>query len=792
VADKKRKLTVEILGENQQLSRQLADSEKKLGSFEDKVTRAGEKMADVGKKMTVGLTLPIAAAGVASFKMAADLQDSIGATEQIFRGASKDVEDWADKLPSYYGIAKGEAHEYANIMGSLMQNLGGMSEQEAAKQAGMLTELAGDLAAMYGGTTEEAVNAMTSALKGNTEMLDNYGISATAASLKAKAFEMGIADGTSVLTDQQKQAAMLAIIMEQTGAAQGQAAREAGGASGQMRALTTEIKNTATEMGTQLLPIGVKVLGFLSDLVGVFSSLSPGGQTAVLAIAGVVAALGPVLQVSGNVMAASSKIRDALTTVGDTGERELTRAGNAAKGFSAAVGGTGAALAAYQLASAVNESTRDMSRFSDTVEAVKFDGTKEDFELLGEAIDQANGSVDKFQNDLLSFSGAVASVDIGGGVSRPITEIQRALDSMIDNGQFEQAAALIDLVNDSLERGNTNENFTTRNQFKRLADEVLPEYRKELDLAVGAQDQAAESAGKVGSSADATGDSVDALREDMEEQKAATEDAGKAWEDYADAVSAMADPFFAAADAASGLAAAQDKAAWAALALMNEATPENLKAYADANEEAASAAFDNESAMLRLRGEIERNPAALQTNIDKLNHYVATGQITRGQADQMIDGFKGVTWWASAMPNGKHVNVTTNADDVTVQLMRVYDMIQRIGNSGSLSRVFAATFGGGGGSDGDPRTPFASGGLVGGSGSGDRVPAMLTPGEVVIRKPVVDALGADALLALNAGRAGGTAGMIVVENHFHGPVTTDSAEWVADAVADAVRRGLMN
>lgn len=792
MADKKRKLTVEILGENQQLSRQLADAEKKLGSFEDKVTRAGEKMADVGKKMTVGLTLPIAAAGAASFKMAADLQDSIGATEQIFKGASKDVEDWADSLPSYYGIAKGEAHEYANIMGSLMQNLGGMSEQEAAKQAGMLTELAGDLAAMYGGTTEEAVNAMTSALKGNTEMLDNYGISATAASLKAKAFEMGIGDGTSVLTDQQKQAAMLAIIVEQTGAAQGQAAREAEGASGQMRALTTEIKNTATEMGTQLLPIGVKVLGFLSDLVGLFSELSPGGQTAVLAIAGFVAALGPILTVSGNVMTASVRIRDALTTVGDTGDRELTKAGNAAKTFSLAIGGVAAAFTALQVASAINESTRDLDRFGNTVEALKFDGTKEDLELLGKAIDQAGGDFDKAQNDVLNFTGAVGTVELGDGLSRPITEIQRALDTMIDNGQFEQAAGLIDMVASSLERGATNENFTTRNQFKRLSDEVLPEYREEIELAVGAQDKAAESVGKVGDSADATGGQVDGLRQDMEEQKAATEDAGKAWEDYADAVSAMADPFFAAADAASGLAAAQDKAAWAALALMNEATPENLKAYADANEDAASAAFDNESAMLRLRGEIERNPAALQTTIDKLNHYVATGQITRGQADQMIDGFKGVTFWASAIPNGKHVNVTTNANDVTGQLMRVLDMINRIGNSGSLAGVYAATFGGGGGSDGDPRTPFASGGLVGGSGSGDRVPALLTPGEMVIRKPIVDAVGADSLLALNAGRAGGAAGMIVVENHFHGPVAQDSAEWVADVVADAVRRGLMN
>ena len=48
---------------------------------------------------------------------------------------------------------------------------------------------------------------------------------------------------------------------------------------------------------------------------------------------------------------------------------------------------------------------------------------------------------------------------------------------------------------------------------------------------------------------------------------------------------------------------------------------------------------------------------------------------------------------------------------------------------------------------------FNTGGLVGGTGTGDTVPAMLTPGEVVIRKPRVDQIGAGNLLRLNAGSA---------------------------------------
>lgn len=53
------------------------------------------------------------------------------------------------------------------------------------------------------------------------------------------------------------------------------------------------------------------------------------------------------------------------------------------------------------------------------------------------------------------------------------------------------------------------------------------------------------------------------------------------------------------------------------------------------------------------------------------------------------------------------------------------------------------------------RTGFATGGLVGGVGSRDTVPAMLTPGEFVIRKKAVQSIGADNLRNINRYAPGG-------------------------------------
>lgn len=71
---------------------------------------------------------------------------------------------------------------------------------------------------------------------------------------------------------------------------------------------------------------------------------------------------------------------------------------------------------------------------------------------------------------------------------------------------------------------------------------------------------------------------------------------------------------------------------------------------------------------------------------------------------------------------------------------------------------------------------FARGGVVPGSGSGDTVPAMLTPGEFVIRKSSVKKLGANTLHAMNQNRhaAGGvikqnTLGMAIPDTISSGP-----------------------
>lgn len=293
----------------------LAELSTQMQTAAREIKKQGEQMQVYGKSLSTYVTLPLVAAGTAAFSMAADFEDALGATDQTFKKSSDAVQKWAEGLPTYYGIAKKEALEYSNMMGSMLVNIGNLTEQEAAKQSSKLIELAGDLAAMYGGTTADAVRALTGALKGNNTMLDNYGMAANDAMVKTKAMEMGLLKQGQTMDLATKQAATLALIYEQSAAAQGQAAREADGASGSMRAFKTELQNLGTEFGQVLLPVVTKAIGVLNGFMKQIAATDSEQKKWIVGIAAVAAAVGPVLVVFGSFMAAVPNIISGFKTI---------------------------------------------------------------------------------------------------------------------------------------------------------------------------------------------------------------------------------------------------------------------------------------------------------------------------------------------------------------------------------------------------------------------------------------------------------------------------------------------
>lgn len=199
---------------------------------------------------------------------AAEFQDSVSATGVIFgEEFIPQMEEWGDAAAQNFGASKQQAIAAANVFATLGKSAGLMGE-ELVDFSQEMVQLGGDLASFFGGSTEEAINAVGAALRGESEPIRRYGVLLDDATLRARAFEMGLISTTkNALTPQQRVLAAHAEILEQTSDAQGDFVRTSDGMANTQRELAAEFQNVQIEIGEKLLPIMLDLANVAKDVL---------------------------------------------------------------------------------------------------------------------------------------------------------------------------------------------------------------------------------------------------------------------------------------------------------------------------------------------------------------------------------------------------------------------------------------------------------------------------------------------------------------------------------------------
>ncbi|MCI6557119.1 hypothetical protein [Schaalia hyovaginalis] len=228
------------------------------------LANAGQAAVGVLAKVAAATTVAVGAASVKAVALAADLQQSTGAVEAVFKAAADQMKAYASEAPTAVGLTANAYQELATVLGSQLKN-GGTAIDELGGKTHELIGLGADLSAMFGGTTADAVGALSSALKGERDPIERYGVTLKQAMIDAKATELGFADVSSSAA---QQAATLALIMEQTADAHGAFAREGDTLSHQVQVLKARLTDMATQAGTVLLPLATEAVTFVNDQIG--------------------------------------------------------------------------------------------------------------------------------------------------------------------------------------------------------------------------------------------------------------------------------------------------------------------------------------------------------------------------------------------------------------------------------------------------------------------------------------------------------------------------------------------
>lgn len=170
---------------------------------------------------------------------ASDLSESMSKNTIVFGAAADEVRRFTEGAAKGLGQSQAQALEATGVFGNLFRALE-IGEKPAAEMSTTLVQLASDLASFNNASPEEALDALRAGIVGETEPLKRFGVNLNEATIKAKALELGIANGTDTLTAAQKAQAAYALILDQTTLAQGDFARTSGGLANQQRILAAQ------------------------------------------------------------------------------------------------------------------------------------------------------------------------------------------------------------------------------------------------------------------------------------------------------------------------------------------------------------------------------------------------------------------------------------------------------------------------------------------------------------------------------------------------------------------------
>lgn len=643
----------------------LSGFQEKIGREVEQATsaasRRAQKSIDVGKRLTLGVTLPIVALGGAAIRAASDVEEMQAKFQTVFGGMSGEVEDWARLHADAVNRSRFDIQGYLATLQDTFVPMG-IARGEAAELSKQIAALGIDLASFNNLAEPEVIQNLTSALVGNHEAVRRFGVVITEASLNAELMRMGIEGGSRAASEQEKILARVNLIVAGTADAQGDAARTSESFANQLRGMKANLEETAVELGTHLLPLATDMVKVFSSAVEVFTSLPEPVQRSIVVAGGLAAAIGPLAIIGGQAakgIIAMKAAADAFRAV--RAARQLTTVATGIEAIGANAAGAipsvgnlatragvmtvaflGAAAAADKAGTAigdalgttrpdfdVNRITTDLQTLVAGLESAAdlseldavFRDTTFGIDGLGDAIDRITGpSAFARVRDVTAAMASLGGL-IGDTSARDLTSsvtavqlLDDALSSLARSEGPEAAGQALELLADR--QGLTAE------QIDRLMP-LLDEYNIELQRNANETALAGESADGLSDAQRRAQEAVTLSTAAHDRQTAAIDRVKKAHDEYEAALRAAVNPVLRLNRAIGAVDDAQQS--------YNEAIEEYGRGSAEARQaglELASALSDAEQAAID--GDLSFDEFAA-----KLRSWVAQGVLTAEQAEEI-------------------------------------------------------------------------------------------------------------------------------------------------------------
>lgn len=222
--------------------------------------------AVIGKQLVDGLKQSISAAS--------DLNEVTQKSQVVFGKSAKEVQKFSETAASKLGQSKRAALEAATTF-AVFGKGANLTGKDLSRFSTQMVGLASDMASFSNSTPEEAVAAIGSAMRGEFDPIERYGVLLNETVVKNQALKMGLIETTkNALSPQQRVLAVQALILKQTGDAQGDFARTTGSLANQQRIASAQVENLKARIGAGLLPVAARLTSvFNTQVIPAFNEL---------------------------------------------------------------------------------------------------------------------------------------------------------------------------------------------------------------------------------------------------------------------------------------------------------------------------------------------------------------------------------------------------------------------------------------------------------------------------------------------------------------------------------------
>lgn len=262
---RKRDVTVDIVVDDKKARanlRGVGDEAGKTGhAFDGLKGAVGGLVAALGARELADFALDAA-------KMAEEAANAGESASKVLGPALDSLHTRLDGIRGMLGFNVAELDQMVAQYGLLTESLG--DDQAQAEFIAWLIETGGELAAFRGNLAEapEAIAAMGGALRGEFDMLENFGIKLSQAAVNERALELSADPATAALSEQELQIyAIQSLINEKAAPAIGSLADAEDDLAAKTNEANVKWEDTKIALGDKLLPILISMTGGLLDLL---------------------------------------------------------------------------------------------------------------------------------------------------------------------------------------------------------------------------------------------------------------------------------------------------------------------------------------------------------------------------------------------------------------------------------------------------------------------------------------------------------------------------------------------